>query len=208
MPRRRQRSVVADSRRVGDIMIQTMNTAWLYAYSPNGDSPQYTYYTVYTGNRNGRAVLATISLSYLTTLSGLGAGAWIRSVTPPFGPPADFHDFAVNSFFCTAGDLGHLWPFGAWRGSLCAGQSLLLLVGTRHGKKIQGFGDRSSKERSAASGNSGGPLQQEDGRDLRHSLFRRGRRDRTPGQGRARARSAVAGREGRLRCWNAQSAPR
>ena len=36
---------------------------------------------------------------YLTTLSTLGAGAWIRSVTPPFGPPAEFHDFAVNSFF-------------------------------------------------------------------------------------------------------------
>lgn len=80
-------------------MIQTMSTAWLYAYSPNADSPQYTYYTVYTGNRNGAAVFATISLSYLTSLSGLGAGAWIRSVTPPFGPPADFHDFAVNSFF-------------------------------------------------------------------------------------------------------------
>lgn len=80
-------------------MIQAMSTAWLYAYSPNADSPQYTYYTVYTGRGNGRAVLATISLSYLTTLSGFGAGAWIRSVTPPFGPPADFHDFAVNSFF-------------------------------------------------------------------------------------------------------------
>ena len=80
-------------------MIKTLDTAWLYAYSPNADTPQYTYYTVFTGARNGAPVLATISLSYLTTLSTLGAGAWIRSVTPPFGPPLDFHDFAVNSFF-------------------------------------------------------------------------------------------------------------
>ena len=40
-------------------MIKTMSTAWLYAYSPNADSPQYTYYTVYTGNPNGAAVFAT-----------------------------------------------------------------------------------------------------------------------------------------------------
>ena len=51
------------------------------------------------GQPQRAAVFATISLSYLTSLSGLGAGAWIRSVTPPFGPSADFHDFAVNSFF-------------------------------------------------------------------------------------------------------------
>ena len=80
-------------------MIQTMDTAWLYAYSPNANTPQYTYYTVYTGTGNGSTIYATVSLSYLTTLSGMGAGAWIRSVTPPFGPSADFHDFAVNSFF-------------------------------------------------------------------------------------------------------------
>jgi hypothetical protein len=80
-------------------MIQTMSTVWLYAYSPNAGTPTATYHTVFTGDRNGRAIFATVSLSYLTTLSTLGAGAWIRSVTPPFGPPADFHDFAVNSFF-------------------------------------------------------------------------------------------------------------
>ncbi len=80
-------------------MIKTLDTAWLYAYSPNAGSPQYTYFTVFTGARNGAPVFATISLSYLTTLSTLGAGAWIRSVTPPFGPSIDFHDFAVNSFF-------------------------------------------------------------------------------------------------------------
>ena len=80
-------------------MVQGLSTAWLYDYSPNANTPTYTYHTVYTGDPNGRRILATIGLSYLTTLSTLGAGAWIRSVTPPFGPPAEFHDFAVNSFF-------------------------------------------------------------------------------------------------------------
>ena len=81
-------------------MIQTMETAWLYAYSPDANTPISAYHTVYTGDpNNGRAIFATVSLSYLTTLSTLGAGAWILDVTPPFGPPAEFHDFAVNSFF-------------------------------------------------------------------------------------------------------------
>ena len=80
-------------------MIQGLSTAWLYAYSPNANAPSYAYHTIYTGDPNGRAIFATVSLSYLTTLSTLGGGAWIRSVTPPFGPPADFHDFAVNSIF-------------------------------------------------------------------------------------------------------------
>jgi len=81
-------------------MIQTMATAWLYAYSPDANQPSYAYYTIYTDNPpNGRAVLATCALNYLTTLSGYGGGTWIRSVTPPFGPPAEFHDFAVNSIY-------------------------------------------------------------------------------------------------------------
>jgi hypothetical protein len=83
-------------------MIQDMSTVWLYSYSPNADTPSHAYYTVFTGNnedRNGRPILATVSLSYLTTLSTLGAGAWIRDVTPPFGPPIELHDFAYNSYF-------------------------------------------------------------------------------------------------------------
>ena len=56
-------------------MIQTMSSAWLYAYSPNANTPSFTYYTVYTGNPNGSPILATVSLSYLTTVSTLGAGA-------------------------------------------------------------------------------------------------------------------------------------
>ncbi|MBV8510044.1 MAG: hypothetical protein JO289_07720 [Xanthobacteraceae bacterium] len=28
-----------------------------------------------------------------------GAGAWISEVTPPFGPAAEFHDFAVSSYY-------------------------------------------------------------------------------------------------------------
>jgi hypothetical protein len=81
-------------------MIQTMETAWLYAYSPDANTPISAYHTVYTGDpNNGRAIFATVSLSYLTTLSNLGAGAWILDVTPPFGPPAEFHDFSVNSYY-------------------------------------------------------------------------------------------------------------
>jgi hypothetical protein len=80
-------------------MVQDLNTVWLYAYSPDAETPSYAYYTVFTGDRNGRAIYATVSLSYLTTLATLGAGAWIRNVTPPFGPPAEFHDFAVNSYY-------------------------------------------------------------------------------------------------------------
>jgi hypothetical protein len=81
-------------------MIQSMSTAWLYAYSPDANTPSQAYYTIYTNNPpNGRAVMATVSLNYLTTLNSYGGGTWIRSVTPPFGPPAEFHDFAVNSFF-------------------------------------------------------------------------------------------------------------
>ena len=81
-------------------MIQTMATAWLYAFSPDADNPAFAYYTIFTDNPpNGRAVYATCSLNYLTTVTTYGAGTWIRSVTPPFGPPQEFHDFAVNSFF-------------------------------------------------------------------------------------------------------------
>lgn len=80
-------------------MIRDMSTVWLYAYSPNAGTPSVAYHTVYTGNPNGRPIFATVSLSYLTTLSTLGAGAWIRNVAGPFGPPAEFHDFAVNSYF-------------------------------------------------------------------------------------------------------------
>ena len=61
-------------------------------------------YTVYvSGPRepkvNGQAVLAQISLSYLTTLSEEGAGALVRSYTPPFGPDVEFLDFANNSIY-------------------------------------------------------------------------------------------------------------
>lgn len=80
-------------------MIDTMDTVWLYAFSPNAGHTTHAYHTVFTGNRDGRAIMATVSLSYLTTLSGYGAGALIRSWTPPFGPSAEFLDFAANSVF-------------------------------------------------------------------------------------------------------------
>jgi hypothetical protein len=80
-------------------MIRDMTTVWLYSYSPNADTPSNAYHTVYTGDPNGRAVFATVALSYLTTITKLGAGARIRSVTPPFGPPAEYFDFAYNSIY-------------------------------------------------------------------------------------------------------------
>jgi hypothetical protein len=80
-------------------MIETMDTVWLYAFSPNADNTSRAYFTVFTGKREGRPIMATVSLSYLTTLSSYGAGALIKSVTPPFGPPAEFNDFAMNSVF-------------------------------------------------------------------------------------------------------------
>ncbi|MBV8406640.1 MAG: hypothetical protein JOY64_03350 [Alphaproteobacteria bacterium] len=82
-------------------MIQDMDTVWLYAFSPNSGSPVTAYYTIYTsgGNLNGRPVYATVALNYLVSVDSWGAGAWIRDVTPPFGPPLEFHDFAVNSYF-------------------------------------------------------------------------------------------------------------
>ena len=80
-------------------MIETMDTVWLYAFSPNAGHTSRAYFTVFTGSRRGREIMATVSLSYLTTLSGYGAGALIKSVTAPFGPPADFTDFAMNSVY-------------------------------------------------------------------------------------------------------------
>ena len=85
-------------------MIYDIGTAWLYAYSPDADHPAHALYTVYvSGPRepkmNGQAVLAQIALSYLTTLSEEGAGALVRSYTPPFGPDAEFTDFSYNSVY-------------------------------------------------------------------------------------------------------------
>jgi hypothetical protein len=81
-------------------MVRALKTVWLHAYSPDAGRPIQAYHTVFTGGgRNGRAMHATVSLSHLTTLGGMGAGAWIRSVAGPFGPPANFHDFAVNSHY-------------------------------------------------------------------------------------------------------------
>ena len=49
-------------------MIQDISTVWLYAYSPDADTPSRALYTVFTGNNvdlNGRAILATVSLMLL-----------------------------------------------------------------------------------------------------------------------------------------------
>jgi hypothetical protein len=82
-------------------MIQDIATAWLYAYSSDASTQARAVHTVFVarGETNGREVLAQTSLSYLTTLSGFGAGAWVRSYTPPFGPPAEFFDFKHNSLY-------------------------------------------------------------------------------------------------------------
>jgi hypothetical protein len=82
-------------------MIQDMSTVWLYAYSPNSGAPITAYHTVYTGggNPNGQPIFATVALNYLTCVTTWGAGAWIRDIAPPFGPPLEFHDFAVSSYY-------------------------------------------------------------------------------------------------------------
>ncbi len=82
-------------------MLHHIDTAWLYAYSSDGSHQKDTYYTVFVSGprpqRDGQAVLAQISLSYLTTLSTFGAGALVHSYTPPFGGETQFHDYKYNS---------------------------------------------------------------------------------------------------------------
>jgi hypothetical protein len=84
-------------------MIHSIATAWLYAYSPKAEQPQSTLHTVFvSGPRqkpNGQAILAEISLSYLTTVSGEGSGALVRRYTPPFGPDWESTDFKDNSVY-------------------------------------------------------------------------------------------------------------
>jgi hypothetical protein len=82
-------------------MIESVATAWLYAYSPTPDQPQKAYHTVFVSEprTDGREVLAQTSLSHLTTMGGYGAGAWILSYVPPFGPAVEFHDFKFNSVY-------------------------------------------------------------------------------------------------------------
>ena len=85
-------------------MIYEMATAWLYAYSSDARTQQDTHHTVFVSGprqppENGQYVLAQTCLSYLTTLSGEGAGTAIFSYTPPFGPDAEFHDFKYNSMW-------------------------------------------------------------------------------------------------------------
>jgi len=81
-------------------MIQALDTAWLYAFASHPDAHSKAYYTLFVdspGSR-GRQVLATISLSYMYTDRG-GAGCMVKSYTPPFGPPMEHKDFAVNSLW-------------------------------------------------------------------------------------------------------------
>lgn len=84
-------------------MVDSIATAWLYAYSPRAEQPVHTLHTVFVSGprekQNGQAVLAEISLSYLTTVSKQGAGALVRSYTPPFGPDWESVDFKDNSVY-------------------------------------------------------------------------------------------------------------
>ena len=82
-------------------MLQDMQTVWLYAYSPRIGQDSKTYYTVYMGRLLGssREVMATTALSYLTTLSGGGAGTLIKNYRTRFGALHSFTDFAMNSVY-------------------------------------------------------------------------------------------------------------
>jgi hypothetical protein len=82
-------------------MVHDISTAWLYAYSNKPSHTSRARHTVFMRGEgpNGRNIMAQTCLSYLTTLSENGAGTWIASVTPPFGPPEEFSDFKFNSVF-------------------------------------------------------------------------------------------------------------
>ncbi|RJF93950.1 hypothetical protein [Sphingomonas cavernae] len=81
-------------------MLQNLDTAWLYCFSSTPGTHHKTYFTLFVdrAGSNGREILATISLSYLFTDRG-GAGAMVKSYTPPFGTPFEHKDFAVNSLW-------------------------------------------------------------------------------------------------------------
>jgi hypothetical protein len=82
-------------------MIQGIQTVWLYAYSPQVGRESKTYYTVYMGRLLGesREVMATTSLSYLTSLNAAGAGTLIKNYRTRFGALHSFTDFAMNSVY-------------------------------------------------------------------------------------------------------------
>jgi hypothetical protein len=84
-------------------MVDSIATAWLYAYSPQASQPSRALHTVFVSGprekQNGQDVLATISMSYLTTNVQQGAGALVRSYTPAFGPDWESHDFKDNAVF-------------------------------------------------------------------------------------------------------------
>ena len=82
-------------------MLHDIDAVWLYAYSPRVGEPTKAYYTLYFGRllERGRAVMATVSLSYLATLSTGGAGARIKDYRTSFGGLVPFADFAVNSVY-------------------------------------------------------------------------------------------------------------
>jgi hypothetical protein len=89
-------------------MIQDIETAWLYAYSPNEQTGQKTYYTLLlpVDQNAGATVQAQIALSYLTCLSGSGAGTVIHSYGVPFGPdvplPKDYDQNACVAEGCVS----------------------------------------------------------------------------------------------------------
>lgn len=81
-------------------MLQQLDTAWLYCFASAPDVHNKTYFTLFVDREgsNGREILATISLSYLFADRG-GAGAMVKSYTPPFGLSQEHKDFAVNSLW-------------------------------------------------------------------------------------------------------------
>jgi hypothetical protein len=81
-------------------MIKDVYTAWLYAFSPNADNPQFTNYTVQLPQVPGQRVVAQIALSHMAAVAMRGAGAVIKSYTPPFGPEFVFpSDFKYNNVY-------------------------------------------------------------------------------------------------------------
>ena len=84
--------------------IDQIATVWLYAYSSHYTATSPTFHTVFVATtpeqqRNGRPVLAQVSLSYVTSVTTWGGGALVTGFTPPFGPPFVTKDFKDNSLY-------------------------------------------------------------------------------------------------------------
>ena len=77
-------------------MVQYIVPVWAYAYSSDYQVAEKAYVTV---PLSGQSVYVQVALSFLTSVTMHGAGALIKSYTPPFGPDIEFNDFKYNGMY-------------------------------------------------------------------------------------------------------------